>query len=341
MEPLIRAASLRGFGPLVTDLGGDPDALLAGFGIDREVLESDDGLLSITAHDRMLDAAAAELNSPDLGLRLAERQDLTILGPVAHAIRSSSTATEALGHAARFLFVHSPVLTIGVDSDPWGRRGVIALTYRKELAESPYSPQGVELGLGLFYRVAVHLLGRRNGLRSVEVAHRPLSPTGRYLDFFGTDVKFARPISALCVDARVLDASFATANEEQRRAALDHLTGTYSDPKDSIESLVRHTVDQSLPGRTPTITEVAGRLRLHPRTLQRRLAAVDTTYGQVVDNLRRDRAHRFITTTELSFIQIADLVGFAEQSTLSHAVRRWFGASPGELRDRRANMLSR
>lgn len=339
MQPLIRAASLRGFGALVTELGGDPDHLLVRFGIEPEALADEDGLLSITDHDRMLDAAADHLRCPDLGLRLAERQDVTILGPIARAIRSSETTAEALECAARFLFVHSPALAIGVHDDPWGRRGVIALTYRKEPAESPYSPQAVELGLGLFYRVAVHLVGRATGLRSVEVPHGPLSPVGRYLDFFGADVKFDRPAAALCVDSRMLDASFASADQELRRAALEHLAGSYPDPSASVAHQVRRVVGERLPGRVPSLTEVAGELLLHPRTLQRRLAVVDTTYGQVVDDLRRDRAHRFITTSDLSFTQIADLVGFAEQATLSHAARRWFGMSPGELR--RTATLSR
>lgn len=332
MQPLIRAASLRGFGALITELGGDPDRLLEQHGIAREMLESDDGLLSITAHDRMLDAAASELDCPDLGLRLAERQDLTILGPVARAVRSSETATEAIEYASKFLFVHSPVLTIDIDEDPWNRSGVIALTYRKQLAESPYSPQAIELGLGVFYRVAVQLLGQSTGLRSVEMSHGPLSRVDRYLDFFGADVKFNRPVAALCVDHRILDSSFATADEDIRRSAIDHLTGAYSDPALTLAGRVRRIVSEQLPGPVPSITEVAAELALHPRTLQRHLVVVDTTYEQIVDSLRRDRAQRYITTTQMSFTQIADLVGFSEQSTLSHAVRRWFGVSPGELR---------
>src|SRR5699024_3609309 len=74
VQPLIRAASLRGFGALVSELGCEADHLLERFGIAPDVRESDDGLLSITSHDRMLDAAADELSCPDLGLRLAERQ---------------------------------------------------------------------------------------------------------------------------------------------------------------------------------------------------------------------------------------------------------------------------
>jgi hypothetical protein len=61
---VVRASSLRGFGPLVEELGGDPRALMERFGIDPAVLDSDDGLLSITAHDLMLDAAAETVPCP-------------------------------------------------------------------------------------------------------------------------------------------------------------------------------------------------------------------------------------------------------------------------------------
>ncbi|WP_307835125.1 helix-turn-helix domain-containing protein [Streptomyces adelaidensis] len=57
-----------------------------------------------------------------------------------------------------------------------------------------------------------------------------------------------------------------------------------------------------------------------------------TSFEAVLDEVRRDAAHRYITTTDLPFGQVAVLVGFTEQSTLSHAVRRWFGVSPRELR---------
>jgi hypothetical protein len=40
MGPMIRAASLRGFVPLVERLGGDADQLLARFGIARTDLDS-------------------------------------------------------------------------------------------------------------------------------------------------------------------------------------------------------------------------------------------------------------------------------------------------------------
>ncbi|MZD08869.1 helix-turn-helix domain-containing protein [Streptomyces sp. SID5785] len=332
MVPMIRTASLRGFVDLVEELGGDADALLARHGLARDVLGADDGLIPITANDLVLDAAAAELACPDLGLRLAEAQDLSVLGPLAVVIESSSTVAEALRLASRYMFVHSPALSVGVEADPYGARGVVALTYRKDLHESPYSPQAMELGLGLFQRIARVLVGSRAGLRSVEFPHQPLSPVRRYTEFFGADVRFGRPAGALRVERHLLDGQFATADATIRRLAVEYLADRYADPAAAVSTQVRRALAGSLGAGPPALGGVARLLSVHPRTLQRRLAAEGTTFEAVLDEVRRDAAHRYLTTTRLPLGQVAALVGFTEQSTLSHCVRRWFGTSPRALR---------
>lgn len=334
MAPVVRAASLRGFVPLVRELGGDPETYLRRFGIPSDTLSADDGLLPITDHDLMLDTVAEELHCPDLGLRLAGLQDLSILGPLALAIESSSNVAEALQCASRFMFVHSPALSVGVEPDPRGAPGVVAVTYRKDLLESPYSPQAMELGLGLFHRVAVGLLGSITGLRSVELPHAPLSPVSRYLDFFGVDVRFGSGTAALRVERQLLDAQFAGADEGIRRFAIEYLARQYPDPSSTVAVQVRRVLAGSLgvAVAVPSLGSSARLLRMHPRTLQRRLAQEGTTHEAILDDVRREAARRLIATTDLPLTQVGLLVGFAEQSTLSHAVRRWYGVSPRELR---------
>lgn len=333
--PVIRASSLRGFGPLVEELGGDPRPLMERFGIDPAVVDSDDGFVSITAHDLMLDGAGELLQCPDLGLRLAERQDLSILGPLAIAIEASATVSDALQCASRFMFVHSPALLIGLEDDPRGAAGVVALTYRKDLRESTYSPQAMELGLGLFHHVAALLLGSAVGLRSVEIPHAPLSPVQRYLDFFGAEVRFGAATGALRVERAVLDKRFDTADDAIRALAIEHLATQYPDPTTTTAPRVRGAVAELLVTGTPSISQVARLLEVHPRTLQRRLARESTTFEALLDQVRRDAARRYITTTDLPLHQVAALTGFGEQSSLSHAVRRWFAMSPRDLRNGR------
>lgn len=329
---LIRAASLRGFVPLVRDLGGDPRALLERHGLDPSVLEDDDGLLPITGHDLMLDTAARELGCPDFGLRLAESQDLSILGPLAVAIEASPTVSSALECVTRFLFVHSPALRIAVEDDPAGARGVVAITYRKELRESPYSPQAMELGIGLLHRIASALVGTDEGLRSVDVPHAPISSVRRYTDMFGDGVRFHTEIGALRVDRHTMDVRFRSADESIRQLAIAHLARTHADPGDRMAVRLRRLLVETLGTTGHSLADVARLMDTHPRTLQRQLADEGTTYEEVLDDVRRVAALRHITTTDLPFVQIATMVGFSAQSTLTRAVRRWTGTSPRALR---------
>ncbi|MEU3226236.1 AraC family transcriptional regulator [Streptomyces sp. NPDC006976] len=329
---MIRGASLRGFTRLVEELGGDPVELARRFAIPLRALVSDDELVPITGHDAMLDAAARDLRCPDFGLRLARAQDIGILGRLAPAIEASSTVAEALECASRFLFVHSPALSIGVEPDPRGRREVVALTYRKDARESPYSPQAMELGIGLFHGVAAALVGGVRGLRSVELPHQPLSPVARYTGFFGADVRFGSPAGALRVERRLLEREFSSGDAAVRRLAVDHLARHHTDPEDRVATHARRALIETVGITPPAIGHIARLLAMHPRTLQRRLAAESTGFGEILEDVRRDLALRYITTTDLPLGQVAAMAGFADQSGLSHAVRRWRGASPSEVR---------
>lgn len=330
---VIRAASLRGFSPLVHDLGGDPDALLRRFGLDPRVLQDDDGFIPITAHDLMLDAAGRELGCSDFGLRLSQAQDLSILGPLALAVEASPTVAEALECVTRFLFVHSPALRIAVEDDPSGARGVVAITYRKDLHESPYSPQAMELGIGLLVRIATALVGTDVGLRSIDLPHAPISPVVRYTALFGTTVRFNSSVAALRVDRQTLDLRFEGADAVIRALAIAHLARDHSNPTELVSARVRRLLAETLGTTGLVLDDVARLLDTHPRTLQRALAVEGTTYELVLDDVRRVAALRLITTTDLRLTQIATMVGFSAQSTLSRAVRRWTGRVPRELRD--------
>lgn len=337
VTPLIRAASLHGFDRLVADLGGDPDELLDRHGIPAEALDEPDALVPLTAHDQMLDRAALDLGVPDLGLRLAATQDLSTLGPLALAIANATDAAEALACASRFLYVHSPALQLQIDDDPLRRRGIIAVTYRKDTRLSPYSVQGTELGLGLFYQVARALIGRDRAARSVHLPHPPAATVATYVDFFGTEqIRFGADVAAICAPRALLDESFGQANPMIRAAAVDHLERHFRDPLLALVPRVQIAITESLRSGSATVAGTARLLHLHPRTLQRRLRAVGHTHADLLDDARRDLVEHYLTRTDLSIGQVALIAGFAESSTLTHACRRWFGVSPRALRATRS-----
>lgn len=330
MATLVRAASVRGIDDLVDDLGGDGAALLDRFGLAAATLDSDHALIGLRTVARLLETAAAELDCPDLGLRLAERQRVGILGPLAVAITNSATLGDAFDSAVRYLFVHSPVLDISTVPDPEWRRGVRALRFGGTRTRIP--PQSLDLRLGLVHRVIGTLVGRRYGLRSVYLPHPPLAPVERYTRFFGADVRFDQREALLRVPAGLRRLPLDGGDRVLRELALSYLESHYPDPRRPVAERVRAALAEYPDTVPPRITAVADRLRLHPRTLQRHLAAESTTFEAILDDHRKSTAHRLITRTDLPFGRIAAMVGLAEQSGLTRAVRRWFGVPPRRLR---------
>jgi AraC-like DNA-binding protein len=331
MGTMVRAAGLRGLPGLIEELGGDGRELFDRFGADAAAPDTDDAVLESTAAGLILEAAAAELHCPDLGLRLAGQQNIGVLGPLSLAIESSDTLGEALDCAARFLFVHSPALSVGQTEDPSGRPGVIALRYGSTELD-PMPPQSVDLGLGLLHRSVSLLAGGRYGLRSVHLPHRPLAPVTRYTEFFGADVRFGQANALLRVPQTLAATPVEGGNRMLHAAALDYLSSHYPAPSLSLAARVERLITHGLGSAPVDIAAVARLLQMHPRTLQRRLSREGAGFEDILDSVRRNAAHRLITGTAIPFTQITAMVGLTEQSALSRAVRRWFGVSPRDLR---------
>jgi len=77
---------------------------------------------------------------------------------------------------------------------------------------------------------------------------------------------------------------------------------------------------------------VAARCGISPRTLIRRLHADGATFQQLLDAARQQRALWMLVHTAETMEEIASRLGYVDTSNFSRTVRRWFGATPREVR---------
>lgn len=82
----------------------------------------------------------------------------------------------------------------------------------------------------------------------------------------------------------------------------------------------------------PDVRLAAGLVDTSPRTLQRRLRELGTSYRAVVDGARLDLATRMLTRTDATAAEIGNVVGYSDPSHFARAFRRFTGMSPGEYR---------
>lgn len=331
---MIRSAGLRGFRATVAELGGNAETYVRAAGLPVATLDTDDLMVPDHAMAQALEIAADVLACPDLGLRVAARQDLGMLGPLALAIQNSATVADALECTSRYLFVHAQALSLSLEPDPYGAADTCALHYGSP-PDRPAFPQGTDLGLGFLHRALVFLVGDY-GLRSVELPYHLPAPSAAHQTFFGAPVRTGRPAAMLRVPSSLTSRPLDGSDAHLRHVALAFLAEQAPQGPPDIVHRVRAALTQSLGTAPPEIGATARLLNIHPRTLQRQLREHDTTFAAILDEARCQVARRYLHGTNLPMSQIAGLLGLSEQSALTRCCRRWWGTTPTAIRRRRA-----
>src|ERR1051325_7590316 len=148
MTAMVRARGLAGYVPLMRELAVDPLPLLRRYRIPPDAIEDEDALLPVHAVVSLLEASATATGCADFGLRLSQKQDISILGPLAVAIQNSPTVADALQFASRHLFVQSPALVFTVIRDSSLVSGSVELRCEMVFPREPVQRQAFDLCLG-------------------------------------------------------------------------------------------------------------------------------------------------------------------------------------------------
>ncbi len=330
MGNLIRSSALRGYRDVVRELGGDADVFLARYGIPAGIGVEEDSFLPFSAYVHLLEASADELDCPDFGLRMAQWQGLDIFGPIAVIARNARTVLDGIQAVARFLYVHSPALTLRLL--PPTEKGTIKFAF--DLTEPGLRDvvQAYEVSMAVAARI-VHLLGGPEARpRTVWFMHPQQGPTASYEQAFGCRVRYQRSSCGFELRRRLADRRIETADPEAGRLAAKYLERKYLPPTAPLSHRVAQLAERLLPTGQCSVDTIASELALHPRTLQRHLAVEDVRCQDLIDRERRAAAAKYLARPGLELNQIAGMLGYAEQSALNRSCRRWFGKTPGEMR---------
>ncbi|WP_417080666.1 AraC family transcriptional regulator ligand-binding domain-containing protein [Mobilibacterium timonense] len=101
---------------------------------------------------------------------------------------------------------------------------------------------------------------------------------------------------------------------------------------DSVSARVRSALTELLPGGAGTIEDMAEKLGMSRRTLQRKLSQEDTTFQKQLNNTREILAIHYIRNTDMTTNDMAYLLGYAELNSFLRAFTVWTGKSITEYR---------
>ncbi|MEM0962947.1 MAG: helix-turn-helix domain-containing protein [Bacteroidota bacterium] len=331
---LVPAATLQAAITGLTAVGVSEDALLDAAGLTRDQLAAPFAMAPVTAIEAVW-ARAAELDPrPELILRAGRALPLGAMRVLDTLAVSAPTLGASLNDALRlFRFA---TITLHIEATPPDDAlGDVSVEIR---TASPFP----RLPYGETWALAVVVSRMRAGVPDLPLAHAVVPPpVGRDLEAAAD----ALGVPADCVDVSDTHSGFsfpARYDAAPLRTSDPGLYGLISTTADQIiadaygRSPLTFAIRRALPDAIASgafgVQDIATNLGLSSRSLQRHLAAEDTSFRAVLDEHRRDAACRHLQATSRSIGEIAADVGYRDQAVFSRAFQRWMGTTPSAWR---------
>lgn len=325
-----RASKLIGLEQIALQRGMNLTPHLKRVGIDPAVLRRPDAYVDYEAICRLLESCAAAWDLPDIGLRMARHQHIDILGPVALIARMERDVRSAMKEIIANLVVHSNVVVAVLDES--GDTASLTLDVRDN---ARHSTVFAELLLAEGRIVLDSVAGSTIDLLQVELRQTPGASARAIKGHFGCPVMHNAQRNTLVFDRAVLDRPIERADMAYHALIKRYLGTARAEVAGGLLEEARIEIARQMEVGVCSLDNVARGLRVSSRSLQRMLKDHETSFRDLLDEWRRDRALSLVTHTRLPLSEVSDALGYSEQSVFTQAFRRWYGSSPLRLRNDR------
>lgn len=326
IDPTGRANILAEFRTLLADRGLRLEEILTEAGLGRIDLSAPTSQVPIQLVSQVFEVAARRTGDECFGLHFAEVFPAGGTGLLGNLVLAAPTVRDALLIVVRYSRLHAENLECRFsDEEGVGRFSVewtgsppaggqylaflsTLLVLRIRLAAGP---QWQPIGMSFVFRAP----------ECRDEFHRIFGPRvifdARTTEMFVDPTALARPMPPGPVG---LFQFMQQLGESELAAILGRDLQS-----DRTCRAIKRMLDER---RLVDLETVATELAIQPRALQWRLQQEKTTFDRVLTDTRRALAEQYLRDSDRRLSDIADLLGFSEQSAFTRAAKSWFGVSP-------------
>jgi AraC-like DNA-binding protein len=307
----------------------DADALFRKFGLEPSSIQGPRTRFPLKLLQSAWAEAATITQNENIGLESAIHYTPLDLNALGVTFLSSATLMEALQRLKRYESVLNSSLTVSLVEtenrlDVFTEVSVESVELMKIMEDSRQS-------------ILINLcrLGLSDSLDPVEVAFTYPQPknTGDHFAVFRCPLLFSQPSSRITFDLSDTQRQFTAANREIAVNSDQILDAMIRDlDKSDLVTRVKRAIVDDLPSGTPSEEDIASRVHVSCRTLQRRLADENTSFRKLILEVRHELAEKYISDKDMPLAEISYMLGFADTSSFSRAFKRWTGDSPAAYR---------
>lgn len=314
-------------------MGFDVSEILERCGLSSEQIKRPDARVSLRDYAQLYNLVAGEIDDEALGLFSSPLRCGTIEFLVRGALASSNLA-EALERQRRFLRLVLPDMAVSVERV--GAHACLELTETGIGQKSKDDPRRIfafEWFLRLIHAISCWLIDGNISLERVDFPYRQPHHSGDYSLIYTAHSAFSAPFLTARFDSSYLCAPIRQAETditEFLAGGPGRITMLYRRDREIVRQ-VREVLAASL-SSPPTLDEIASRLHMSTRSLQRQLANERSSLRAIKDAVRRDHAFAKLERTNEPISQIAAELGYSDSTAFYRAFYNWTEKSPKEFR---------
>lgn len=165
-------------------------------------------------------------------------------------------------------------------------------------------------------------------LHKVFMAHEAMMPTYAYQKFYGCDVEFKHAYYCVVLNTRSLSLKPQQADPSLMQLLIQQAEEAIASKplQKSLDRQLHLIIAEYLriKQQAPKVEEIALELHMSVRTLQRQLKKLGTSYKQILEEERMLRCEKLLTQ-QIEISEIADKLGYSDQSALARAFKAFYG----------------
>jgi AraC-like DNA-binding protein len=329
VTPTVCAGLVRGDLEAARALGLDTGRILTRADLREAELDDPDGRIAFERFIALWEAIAAEPRVERFAVRLGDELRLDTLGVMGYVLAHSGTVGAALAATERFgrLLGAELIPRRSLTRD----RLVLSRALPPRLAATRVFAEATLVGTAALVE---RLAGTPPRIVELHFQHERGPGAALVEERLGCPIRYGAGETLLAFPRAVADLPVrghdpALLQILERHAATLH---EQVPAESSVSAQVRGLVRDALPHGEPAQAEVARKLAMSERTLQRRLRDERTTFAALVEGVRAEVAKRHLTERRMAVYEIAFLLGYSDPSAFHRAFRRWTGVTPQAFR---------
>lgn len=315
----------------VSLLGLDESAVFSALGIDRSLLAKTTNKVDASIVGQSIEYIANQRPNIRIGLKMGFNFPVSIMGVILNVYQNCHTLKAVFDKSPLYAPAVNTICLFNNYSDE--RYFYHSMTVADNFSASyPVATRHIyESQYGIILQLIYALTGKHITPVLAYSPYKQETTPDLLETMIQCPVKFGAPFM-MVFDKEALETHVINANPEMLFIAERLISGLLDkEQKQSVSSIVRRYMLQTIPGINLSLKNTARDLNMSVRTLQRKLLAENTSYQALLDGVRKELANKYLEEN-ISLVEISFLLGFESQSAFNKFFKKHFGKQPTQYR---------